>query len=95
MGSIGKRYLLDKPISPLPNGMIYAGVDLILNRSVILYAIDSPDESYAENYIQLLRKASHYSEERFMHMLDVGFDSAPTACMPFSKGPAAHLWLRR
>ncbi|UQZ83446.1 PASTA domain protein [Paenibacillus konkukensis] len=69
-----QRYLPEQPILPLPGGMIYMGKDLSLNRKVILYSLDSPNESFTQTYTQLLGEASQFTDNSFMHILDIGFN---------------------
>lgn len=71
-----QRYLPEKPILPLHGGMVYMGKDLSLNRSVILYAIDCPDQAFAQAYKEMLGEASQFTDRSFMHILDVGFNSS-------------------
>lgn len=84
-GSIGKRYIPEKPILPLPRGMIYLGKDLSLNRHVIMYGVDSSDEPFAAQYIRQLREASQFTGENFMHILDLGIDSGSNRLMAILK----------
>ncbi|MBP1993906.1 PASTA domain-containing protein [Paenibacillus eucommiae] len=87
--SIGKRYLPEKAMLPLPNGMIYTGVDLSLKRKVFLYTIDSADQAYLTNYLRQLREASRFSGETFMHILDIDLDEKSNRLMvvlKYSKG---------
>jgi len=74
-GSIGNRYVPEKPIMSLPGGMIYLGTDLSLKRHVILYGVDSPDEAFTARYLRQLREASQFTGENFMHILDLGMDT--------------------
>lgn len=73
-GSIGNRYVPEKPIMSLPGGMIYLGTDLSLKRHVILYGVNSPDEAFTARYLRQLREASQFTGENFMHILDLGME---------------------
>lgn len=84
-GSIGNRYVPEKPILPLPGGMIYLGTDLSLKRQIILYGVDSPDETFAAHYIRQLREASQFTGENFMHILDLGIDTESNRLMAILK----------
>lgn len=74
--NISQRYTIGNPIVPLTNGIIYHGTDSMLNRDVFLYAIENVDDDFAMSYIRKLRRASQVTDDNFMHMLDLGYDSS-------------------
>lgn len=69
---ISSRYLLLQPILPVMGGMVYLGKDLPLSREVILYMIENGDTAFMQRYIGQLRDVASFSDNRFLHILDMG-----------------------
>ncbi|MCZ8512276.1 PASTA domain-containing protein [Paenibacillus filicis] len=72
---ISQRYLLLQPILPVVNGMIYLGKDQSLNREVILHLMENGDPAFTQRYIRQLRDVASFSDNRFLHILDMGVDA--------------------
>ncbi|MBE1442497.1 PASTA domain-containing protein [Paenibacillus sp. OAS669] len=71
-----QRYVPEQPILPLEGGMVYMGKDLSLNRKVILYSLDIPDEEFVRTYTQMIGEASQFTDRAFIHILDTGYSRA-------------------
>lgn len=72
--SINQRYVLTEPILPMLSGMLYSGKDLPLRRDVVFFVVESTDEAAKEAYIRKLREVAPLSDNRFLHILDVGME---------------------
>ncbi|MDO3681713.1 Stk1 family PASTA domain-containing Ser/Thr kinase [Paenibacillus ehimensis] len=72
--SINQRYVLTEPILPMLSGMLYSGKDLPLRRDVVFFVVESTDEAVKEAYIRKLREVAPLSDNRFLHILDVGME---------------------
>ncbi|UUZ86011.1 PASTA domain-containing protein [Paenibacillus sp. P26] len=72
---ISQRYSLLQPILPVVNGMMYLGKDLSLNREVILHLMENDDPAFKQAYIRRLRDVASFSDNRFLHILDMGVDT--------------------
>ncbi|AFC30439.1 hypothetical protein PM3016_3618 [Paenibacillus mucilaginosus 3016] len=72
--SIHSRYVLGRPILPMVSGMLYRGKDLALHREVILYVVESADDSVRQTAMAKLKEVAPLSDNRFLHMLDVGME---------------------
>ncbi|SCW64556.1 serine/threonine protein kinase [Paenibacillus tianmuensis] len=72
--SINQRYVLTEPILPMLSGMLYNGKDLPLRRDVVFFVVESTDEAAKEAYIRKLREVAPLSDNRFLHILDVGME---------------------
>ncbi|WP_028549558.1 PASTA domain-containing protein [Paenibacillus sp. UNC451MF] len=70
-----QRYVPEQPILPLDGGMVYMGKDLSLNRKVILYSLDIPDDEFVQTYTQMIGEASQFTDRAFIHILDTGYSS--------------------
>ncbi|MCZ8521810.1 MULTISPECIES: Stk1 family PASTA domain-containing Ser/Thr kinase [Paenibacillus] len=72
--SFRSRYVLGQPILPMISGMLYGGKDLSLHREVLLYVVDSADDSLRQAAMARLQEVAPLSDNRFLHMLDVGME---------------------
>ncbi len=72
--SINQRYVLTEPILPMLSGVLYSGKDLALRRDVVFFVAESTDEAAKEAYIRKLREVAPLSDNRFLHILDVGME---------------------
>ncbi|WP_282940268.1 PASTA domain-containing protein [Paenibacillus sp. RC67] len=70
-----QRYIPEQRIIPLDGGMVYMGKDLSLNRKVILYSLEIPNEEFVQMYTQMIGEASQFTDRAFIHILDTGYSS--------------------
>jgi len=72
--SFGKRYITDQKIFDLPNGVLYSGEDLSLEREVILFMTKRFEGPIGDEYIRRLKQASAFNHDGFQHILDTSFE---------------------
>jgi len=94
---IGNRYVPGTKILRVSSGEIYSGRDLSLNRDVYLYMTQNGEGSFAPAHLQTLREEwSRYDDDRFMHLLDAGWDQGTFyAVLPAANGQPLLLQLKR
>lgn len=71
METIRQRYLPEQCIQQQPLGKLYKGKDLFFNRDVMCFVLEPTNETIIGEYVQSIRKVSQFSDERFMHVLDI------------------------
>ncbi|MCM3342179.1 PASTA domain-containing protein [Paenibacillus sp. MER TA 81-3] len=69
---IGERYELCKVILHLADGVLYEAIDLSLKRDVFIYLVENTGTGKAEESKRAFGKVSHFSNNRFFHMLNAG-----------------------
>ncbi|MDU5142810.1 MAG: PASTA domain-containing protein [Paenibacillus dendritiformis] len=69
---IAERYQLNSVIFHLGGGMLYEAVDMSLQRDVFIYVVENTDSGRAEEYRNAFGNVSHFSNNRFFHMLNAG-----------------------
>lgn len=72
---INQRYELLEPIVPMRSGILYSGNDLSLSRELILFVVESQGETHKQAYMRLLQQVAMFSDNRFLHILDVGIEN--------------------
>ncbi|CAG7624447.1 PASTA domain-containing protein [Paenibacillus allorhizosphaerae] len=89
METIRQRYLPEQCIQQQPLGKLYKGKDLFFNRDVMCFVLEPTNETVIGDYVQSIRKVSQFSDERFMHVLDI--DVNPDRIMAILKPGAGRL----
>ncbi|TDL56106.1 PASTA domain-containing protein [Paenibacillus dendritiformis] len=69
---IAERYQLNSVIFHLGGGILYEAVDMSLQRDVFIYVVENTDSGRAEEYRNAFGNVSHFSNNRFFHMLNAG-----------------------
>lgn len=69
---IGERYQLCKVILHLADGILYEAIDLSLKRDVFIYLVENKGLNKAEQCKKAFGQISHFSNNRFFHMLNAG-----------------------
>lgn len=69
---IAERYQLNSVIFHLGGGILYEAVDMSLQRDVFIYVVENTDSGRAEEYRAAFGNVSHFSNNRFFHMLNAG-----------------------
>lgn len=69
---IAERYQLNSVIFHLGGGILYEAVDMSLQRDVFIYVVENTDSGRAEEYRTAFGNVSHFSNNRFFHMLNAG-----------------------
>ncbi|MCY9531723.1 MULTISPECIES: PASTA domain-containing protein [Paenibacillus] len=69
---IGERYQLCKVILHLADGVLYEAIDLSLKRDVFIYLVENKGLDKAEQCKKAFGQISHFSNNRFFHMLNAG-----------------------
>ncbi|MDG0876380.1 PASTA domain-containing protein [Paenibacillus thiaminolyticus] len=69
---IAERYQLNSVIFHLGGGILYEAVDMSLQRDVFIYVVENTDSGRADEYRTAFGNVSHFSNNRFFHMLNAG-----------------------
>lgn len=69
---IAERYQLNSVIFHLGGGILFEAVDMSLQRDVFIYVVENTNSGRAEEYRTAFGNVSHFSNNRFFHMLNAG-----------------------